>query len=336
MIVRFIEEAGAKETGKQITRWRMRVPKRTQRLIRLTNAVLVSFGLILRLTTLMAIASVTLGACSKAKHKEDAALQTALDELTKLNSYTETGLDYAQYSDRLLTARANVDVALQRTTDSRAKAKIEAALSNYIQARDAWKQSLDKGTSSSSDPSVRHYWGEGSSAIARAKRYVVADEKTRRQLEEEDEKEQKQAAARWEQEKKAAAKEEEKSAKEAEQQRRAAEAVERERARRFAPDGVVYNLRQLTVELKGGLASIPPGTELRVTRKNADGTLRVQKADLFADVQPSDVTNDRDAAAEVRARDSAEQEALRQWGMQQAAAFAEQERSKYTPTPTPR
>jgi len=278
----------------------------------------------------------TLGACSKAKHKEDAGLQTALDELTKLDSYTQTGLDYVQYGDRLLTAKANIDVALQRTTDSRAKAKIEAALSYYIQARDWWKQSLDKGKRTTFDTSVRHYWGEGSSAIARAKRYVLADEKTRREIDAEAEKEQKEAAARWEQEKKAAAKEleqEEKRAKEAEQQRRAAE---RERARRFSPDGVVYNLRQVTVTLQGGLASISPGTELRVARKNADGTLRVQKDDLFADVQPSDVTNDRDVAADVRARDGAEQEALRQWGMQQAAAVAEQERSKYTPTPTPR
>jgi hypothetical protein len=296
----------------------------------------VAFGLILRLTTLVAIASVTLGGCSKAKHKEDAGLQTALDELTKLDSYTQTGLDYSQYSDRLLTAKGNVDVALQRTTDSRAKAKIEAALSYYIQARDSWKQSLDKGTRTGTDISVRHYWGEGSSAIARAKRYVVADEKTRRELDVQDEKEQKEAAARWEQEKKAAAKEEEKRAKEAEQQRRAAEQAEREHARRFAPEGIVYNLRQVSVTLQGGLASIPPGTELRVTQKNADGTLRVQKADLFADVQPSDVTNDRDVAAEVRARDAAEQEALRQWGMKQAAAVAEEERRKFTPTPTPR
>jgi hypothetical protein len=293
----------------------------------------------LRLTTLLAIASLTLGACSKAKQREDAGLQTALDELTKLDSYTQTGLDYVQYSDRLLTAKANIDVALQRTTDSRAKAKIEAALSYYIQARDSWKQSLDKSTRTSFDTSVRHYWGEGSSAIARAKRYAVADEKTRREFDAEDEKEQKEAAARWEQEKKAAAKrleQEEKRAKETEPQRRAAEAAERERARRFAPDGVVYNVRQVTVTLQAGLASIPPGTELRVTRKNADGTLRVQKDDLSADVQPSDVTNDRDAAAVVRARDGAEQEVLRQWGMKQAAVVAEQERLKYTPTPTPR
>jgi hypothetical protein len=317
------------------------VEKRTQQLSRLTNAGLMAFGPILGLTALLAIASVMLGACSKAKHKEDAGLQTALDELTKLDSYTQTGLDYAQYNDRLLTAKANIDVALQRTTDSAAHAKIEAALSYYIQARDSWKQSLDKGSSTTPDTSVRHYWGEGSKAIAKAKRYVVADEKTRRELDVEDEKEQKQSAARWEQEKKASAAKEseqqEKRAKEAEQQRRAAEAAERERARRFSPDGVVYNLKQVTVTLQGGLASIPPGTELRVARQNSDGTLQVQKGDLFADVQSSDVTNDRDLAAALRARDSAEQEALRQWAIKQGAAAAELERWKYaTPTPRPR
>jgi hypothetical protein len=304
--------------------------------MRLTNLRPIAFGRVPGLVALLVILSVTLGACSKAKHREDAGLQTALDELAKLDSYTKTGLDYAQYNDRLLTAKANIDVALQRTTDSGAKTKIEAALAYYIQARDSWKQSLDKGTRTTFDTFVRHYWGEGSSALARAKRYVVADDKTRREIDAEAEKEQKEAAARWEQEKKAAAKQLEQEEKRAEQQRRAAEAAERERARRFAPEGVVYNLRQVTVTLQGGLASIPPGTELRVARRNADGTLHVQKDDLFADVQPSDVTNDRDVAGEVRARDGAEQEVLRQWGAKQAAAVAEEERRKYTPTPTPR
>src|ERR1051325_8068782 len=113
--------------------------ERTQPFMRLTNLIRsTGFGHIPRLVALLAIASLPLGACSK--QKERAALQTALDELTKLDSYTQTGVSYAQYSDRLVTARAHIDVALQRSTDPGAKAKIEAALQHYIQARDWWKE----------------------------------------------------------------------------------------------------------------------------------------------------------------------------------------------------
>lgn len=291
------------------------------------------------LVALLAILSVTLGACSK--QREHAALQTALDELTKLDSYSQTGVSYAQYSDQLSTAKANIDVALQRSTDSGAKAKIEAALQHYIQARDWWKESPDVRTSTSSEISERHYWSDGSSAILEAKQYAFADEKTRREI---DAKNAQKEAARRQLERKEAARrleQQQKKAKEMLPQQRAADAKraaeDAERKRRFAPDGIVYNLKQLTVTLQAGLASVPPGTELRVAQQNSDGTLHVQKDDLFADVQPSDVTNDRDLAAALRARDSAEQEAVRQWIIKQGAAAAELERWKYaTPTPRPR
>lgn len=301
----------------------------------------IAFGRVPVLVALLAIVSVTLGACSK--QREHAALQTALDELTKLDSYTQTGVSYAQYSDRLSTAKANIDVALQRSTDSRAKAKIEAALQHYIQARDWWKESPDVRLSTSSDISDRHYWSEGSSAILEAKLYAFADEKTRREIDAKHEEDQKEAARREREAKEAAKRleQEQKKAKETSQQQRAADeklaAENAERERRFAPAGVVYNLKQITVTLQAGLATVPPGTELRVAQQNSDGTLRVQKDDLFADVPLSDVTNDRDLAAALRGRDSAEQEALRQWAIKQAAAAAEQERWKYaTPTPRPR
>jgi hypothetical protein len=314
--------------------------ERTQPFMRLTNLIRsTGFGHIPRLAALLAIASLPLGACSKPR--ERAALQTALDELTKLDSYTQTGVTYAQYSDRLVTAKANIDVALQRSTDSGAKAKIEAALQHYIQARDWWKESPQVRTSTSAEISDRHYWSEGSSALLEAKQYAFADEKTRRQI---DAANAQKEAARRERERKEAARrleQEQKKAKETTQQQRAADAKRAaenaERERRFAPEGVVYNLKQFTVTLQGGLASVPPGTELRVARQNSDGTLHVQKGDLFADVQPSDVTHDRDLAAALRARDGAEQEAVRQWIIKQGAAAAELERWKYaTPTPRPR
>ena len=90
------------------------------------------------------------------------------------------------------------------------------------------------------------------------------------------------------------------AAEEAEREKkRIAEEAEREKVRRFSPVGTAYNLKLITVPIPGGLASIWPGTELKVT-KNSDGTLHVQKGDLAVDVAPSAVTNDRDLAAELR------------------------------------
>jgi hypothetical protein len=80
-----------------------------------------------------------------------------------------------------------------------------------------------------------------------------------------------------------------------------------EQARRLAPEGTVYNVVRLSVRLKGGLAGIEPGRELRVISKNSDGSLHVQAGDLVTDVPPSAVTNDLDVAAAAR---KASQDAL--------------------------
>ena len=70
--------------------------------------------------------------------------------------------------------------------------------------------------------------------------------------------------------------------------------AEREYKRRFAPDGIVYNLKllKLTAGKKTALASAE--SELTLVRKNADGSVRVQFKGAEADVSGDDVTNDRD------------------------------------------
>ncbi len=81
-----------------------------------------------------------LSGCSRhsgAAREPDPALQKALDELIRLKSATEVGLTYSEYSDRLLTGKGNVDVALQHCSDDPAKSKIKAAMDYYIAARNA-------------------------------------------------------------------------------------------------------------------------------------------------------------------------------------------------------
>lgn len=114
-----------------------------------------------------------------------------------------------------------------------------------------------------------------------------------------------------EKDRQAKASEVEQRQRQAEQKRMAAEA-EIERIRRFAPVGTVYNLKLLSVSYQDGLASIPAGTELKVTKKNPDGTLHVENGDLATDVSPTAVTNDRDLAASLRSEDKNKQDALRQ------------------------
>lgn len=105
---------------------------------------------------------------------------------------------------------------------------------------------------------------------------------------------------------------------------------------RIAPEGTVFNLKAITVNLPDGVAGIEAGTELRVTGTNGDGTLHVQSGELSADLPPAAVTNDLDLVASIRANESQKQAALRQWQAQQSAAAAEMEAEKYaTPTPAP-
>ena len=308
----------------------------------------------------------TLAACSKHKdptipHREkDAALQTALDELTRLSSYTQTGLNYSEYSDRLLNTKGNIDVALQRTSDAAAKDKIDQAVAFYLEARNAWKRKIDNKYYSG--PEAQEFWAKASLAAKLAAEYAFADEPTRQQLDAREQARRKeelnaqvrareqarqeQEQARQEQERvqkeqQARAAEAAQRQQEAEQrrlvaeQKRMAEDAERERIRRFAPEGTVYNLKLLSVIVEDALTTIPPGTELKVAKKNSDGTLHVEKGALAADVLPSAVTNDRDLAAALRSGDKSQQEALRQWQAQQAAAAAEIEAQKPSqPTPT--
>jgi hypothetical protein len=223
---------------------------------------------------------------------------------------------------------------------------------------------------------VQDYWAAATVAANLTAQYVVADEATRGQIDQKMRnldhevrdhelalKEAVRAEHRRVELKKMAQDEarrtEEQSAKwhrEAEQKRIAADAerqqeaeqkriteeAERERIRRFAPEGIVYNLKRISVNAKDVLTTISPGTELKVTKKNSDGTLHVQKGDLATDVQPTAVTNDRDLATAVRSNEENKQESLRQWRAQQAAIAAEMEAQKYSqpthsyPKSTPR
>ena len=297
--------------------------------------------------------TVILAACQKVEVQNatpaphDAALQDGLDELTRLQSYTQVGVNYQQYSDRVLTAKGNIDVDLQRSSDEPAKDQIERAVSFYITALDMWKVRIDSNNTFVED-FTQQEWSRGSSAIAEASKFAFSNAAIRQQILGEEAAEEKALMAQEEADRQAqeqerkreelataeAAKEErareDEQAKESQMEEEAKEkaAAEQERIRRYAPDGTVFNIGILSVTGSDSVASIRPGSELRVLKKNPDGTLHVQYNDMETDVQPSQVTNDRDLAANVRADDADKQAALRQWQQDQANAAAQMEADK--------
>jgi len=75
---------------------------------------------------------------------------------------------------------------------------------------------------------------------------------------------------------------------------RLAEAAEQERRRRFAPEGVLYNLKPLKIGPPNQRTVVAAESELMLVTRNEDGTLRVNWHGVEANVSAEDVTNDRD------------------------------------------
>jgi hypothetical protein len=97
---------------------------------------------------LLFCACATLSSCGKrnspasqsAQVVVDPNLQAAFDELRRLQSYTEAGLTSAAYADRLLSSKATIDLALEKTSahDNAIAQLVQESLSHYLKARDYW------------------------------------------------------------------------------------------------------------------------------------------------------------------------------------------------------
>jgi hypothetical protein len=78
------------------------------------------------------------------------------------------------------------------------------------------------------------------------------------------------------------------------ERQRLAGAAEQERRRRFAPEGVLYNLKLLKIGSPDQRTVVAAESELTLVKKNEDGTIRVNCHGVEANVSAEDVTNDRD------------------------------------------
>ena len=75
---------------------------------------------------------------------------------------------------------------------------------------------------------------------------------------------------------------------------RLAEAAEQEHRRRFAPEGVLYNLKPLKIGPPNQRTVVAAESELMLVKRNEDGTIHVNWHGVEANVSAEDVTNDRD------------------------------------------
>ncbi len=59
-------------------------------------------------------------------------------ELLRLESATQTGLNYPQYCERLLNAKSKIEATLPRVQNYTFRNRVEKALAIYMDARDLW------------------------------------------------------------------------------------------------------------------------------------------------------------------------------------------------------
>ena len=239
--------------------------------------------------------------------KKETPVQTALGELRRLDSEIHPALQYAEYSNRLAEAQRRIAVALQKSKDAGANARIEKAMNIYVEAQQAWHR--EKDTVPAAPAEVVACWEGARRATDGALEFTSADPAKRTKIWQQ-ELAVVEAAARAEQDAKEQAEQAERARQVAEaetrarrwaaEQRRAVEEAERERTRRFAPDGTVYSLTRISFTTGDSVESIAPGTELNVISRSERGTLRVKRGSLETEVAASAVTNDRDLAASLR------------------------------------
>jgi len=122
-----------------------------------------------------------MGCSKKDARQKDPSLQSALDELTRLNSFVETGVTYPQYSERLLVAKGNIDLALRHTNDEQAKIGIKKALDIYITTGEEWKNSIDSGREPAG---LQERWEQAKKATTNAANFAFADNAARETISE--------------------------------------------------------------------------------------------------------------------------------------------------------
>ncbi len=110
--------------------------------------------------------------------------QLVIKELRKLESNTRTGLSFAQYSDRLLTSTAEMDVALKDDPDQSFVKRVRRIQHIYREARDSWDEEIHDGTNDQS--LLPKIWAEASERLDRLEQYANAGSATRANLDAED------------------------------------------------------------------------------------------------------------------------------------------------------
>ncbi|MFC1800025.1 peptidylprolyl isomerase [Candidatus Eisenbacteria bacterium] len=81
--------------------------------------------------------------CSEYSSQQKAAVQQALEALGKLDAAAEVGVNYQQYGELLIEAKAKTDVAVASLPDSELKSTLNGSVEAYVDAYRVWKLRFD-------------------------------------------------------------------------------------------------------------------------------------------------------------------------------------------------
>jgi hypothetical protein len=108
------------------------------------------------------------------------AAQKALEQLKRVDSAIEGGLNYNQYSDMMVSLKVETDAALRSfvvysDNDSLFKTYVTAAMSDFLLARESWETSI-KYSSVVSDTErserLQKHWDSARDNIDKAERHL--------------------------------------------------------------------------------------------------------------------------------------------------------------------
>lgn len=103
---------------------------------------------------------------------DDSAKREVLAILHKMESYTETGISFSEYSTRLLDVAAELKAANSEVADYGFKSGAEKVMEDYHTARDFWKKSISNDGDVYRTEQVQMFWGFASDTVDALERLV--------------------------------------------------------------------------------------------------------------------------------------------------------------------
>ncbi len=96
---------------------------------------------------------------------DDSSKQDVVSILRKMESYTETGINFREYSSKLLDVNAEFKAATSRIADEHFVTSAGYAMDYFHKAKDYWKKSFDDEYGIYTTADVQQSWQSASTLI---------------------------------------------------------------------------------------------------------------------------------------------------------------------------